>query len=80
MVGVDIVGDVGDNRIAVVGLAGADARVGSVEKGKIANLVITDGDLFEDGTQIKHVFVDGRMLVLEPAAPQRSGGRGRGGV
>jgi imidazolonepropionase-like amidohydrolase len=60
-------------------IAGADARVGSVEKGKIANLVITDGDLFEDGTQIKHVFVDGRMLVLEPPAPQRGGGRGRGG-
>lgn len=60
-------------------IAGAEARVGSVEKGKIANLVVTDGDLFDDGTQIKHVFVDGRMLVLEPAAPQRGGGRGRGG-
>ena len=60
-------------------IAGADARVGSIEKGKIANLVITDGDLFEDRTQIKHVFVDGRMLVIEPPAPQRGGGRGRGG-
>jgi len=60
-------------------IAGADARVGSIEKGKIANLVVTDGDLFEDRTQIKHVFVDGRMLVIEPPAPQRGGGRGRGG-
>jgi imidazolonepropionase-like amidohydrolase len=60
-------------------IAGADARVGSIEKGKIANLVITDGDLFEDRTQVKHVFVDGRMLVVEPPAPQRGGGRGRGG-
>ena len=60
-------------------IAGADARVGSIDKGKIANLVVTDGDLFEDGTQIKHVFVDGRMLVLEPPSPERGGGRGRGG-
>jgi imidazolonepropionase-like amidohydrolase len=59
-------------------IAGADARVGSIEKGKIANLVVTDGDLFEDRTQVKHVFVDGRLLVIEAAAPQR-GGRGRGG-
>lgn len=61
-------------------IAGADARVGSLDKGKIANLVVTDGDLFEDGTQIKHVFVDGRMLVLEPPSPERGGGRGRGGL
>ena len=61
-------------------IAGADNRVGSIEKGKIANLLVTDGDLFEDRTQVKHVFVDGRMLVLEPPAPQRGGGRGRGGV
>lgn len=61
-------------------IAGADARVGSIDKGKIANLVVTNGDLFEEGTQIRHVFVDGRMLVIEdaPAAP-RGGGRGRGG-
>ncbi|MDQ3420636.1 MAG: amidohydrolase family protein, partial [Acidobacteriota bacterium] len=62
-------------------IAGADARVGSIDKGKIANLVVTNGDLFEEATQIRHVFVDGRMLVLEeaPAAP-RGGGRGRGGL
>lgn len=60
-------------------IAGAEGRVGSIEKGKIANLTITDGDLFEERTEVKHVFVDGRMLVLEdaPAAPR--GGRGRGG-
>jgi imidazolonepropionase-like amidohydrolase len=62
-------------------IAGADARVGSIETGKIANLVITDGDLFEDATKVKHVFVDGRMLVVEETpAPAGRGGRGRGGV
>lgn len=60
-------------------IAGADGRVGSVEKGKIANLVITSGDLFEEKTQIRHVFVDGRMLVIEEAPPAGRGGRGRGG-
>jgi imidazolonepropionase-like amidohydrolase len=60
-------------------IAGADNRVGSIDKGKIANLVITEGDLFGNDTQVKHVFVDGRMIVLEPAQPQRGSGRGRGG-
>ena len=60
-------------------IAGADNRVGSIEKGKIANLVVTSGDLFDDNSQVKHVFVDGRLIALEPVQPQRSGGRGRGG-
>jgi imidazolonepropionase-like amidohydrolase len=64
--------------VSAAKIAGADNRLGSIDKGKIANLLITDGDLFEERTQIKHVFVDGRMIVLDAAAPQR-GGRGRGG-
>ncbi|MBA2302075.1 MAG: amidohydrolase family protein [Acidobacteria bacterium] len=59
-------------------IAGAENRVGSIDKGKIANLLVTDGELFAEGTQIKHVLVAGRMIVLDAAAPQR-GGRGRGG-
>jgi imidazolonepropionase-like amidohydrolase len=59
-------------------LAGADDRIGSLEQGKIANLVVTDGDLLDGGT-VLHVFIDGRPIdVEEPAAP--AGGRGgRGG-
>jgi imidazolonepropionase-like amidohydrolase len=45
-------------------LAGAADRVGSLDKGKIANVVVTDGDLFEEKTAIKHVFVNGRPIVL----------------
>jgi imidazolonepropionase-like amidohydrolase len=59
-------------------IAGADNRVGSIDKGKIANLVVTSGDLFDDSTQVKHVFIDGRLIAVEPPAPQRGGGRGRG--
>jgi imidazolonepropionase-like amidohydrolase len=58
-------------------IAGASDRLGSLEKGKIANVVITDGDLFDDKTKVKHVFVDGRMVAIEEAAqPER---RGRSG-
>jgi imidazolonepropionase-like amidohydrolase len=41
-------------------------RVGSVEKGKIANLVVTRGDLFDDRTTVEMVIVDGHKY--SPAA------------
>jgi imidazolonepropionase-like amidohydrolase len=59
-------------------IAGADARLGSLERGKIANVVVTDGDLFEERTRVRHVFVDGRLVEVEEAPPQTGrGGRGR---
>jgi imidazolonepropionase-like amidohydrolase len=58
-------------------IAGADNRLGSLERGKIANVIVTDGDLFEERTRIRHVFVDGRLVDVEDT-PQQSGGRGRG--
>jgi imidazolonepropionase-like amidohydrolase len=53
---------------------GVQDRLGSIEKGKIANLVITKGDLFQAQTEVKYVIVDGVKFepVDEPAAP---GGR-----
>jgi imidazolonepropionase-like amidohydrolase len=57
-------------------IAGAADRLGSLEKGKIANVIVTDGDLFEDRTRVVHIFVDGRKV--EPEAPAPAGGRGRG--
>jgi imidazolonepropionase-like amidohydrolase len=60
-------------------IAGADNRLGSIDRGKIANLVVVSGDLFDDNTQVKHVFIDGRLVAVEAPAPQRGGGRGRGG-
>lgn len=38
---------------------GVADRLGSIDKGKIANLVVADGDLFGDKTKVKYVFVDG---------------------
>ena len=48
---------------------GVSDRLGSIEKGKIANLVVTDGDIFEEKTKVKIVFVDGRKF--EPREPDR---------
>ena len=48
---------------------GVADRLGSVEKGKIANLVVTDGDLFNEKTKIKFVFVDGRRFEIR--APEK---------
>jgi imidazolonepropionase-like amidohydrolase len=50
---------------------GVADRLGSIENGKIANLVLTDGDLFEEKTKIKMVFVDGRKFeIREPEKPK----------
>ena len=60
-------------------IAGAGDRVGSLEKGKIANVIVTSGDLFNEGTRMRHVFVDGRMVNIDPAEAPGGRGRGRGG-
>ena len=45
-------------------LAGAGDRLGSLDRGKIANVIVTEGDLFDEKTTIKHVFVNGRPVTL----------------
>src|SRR5580704_3843481 len=50
---------------------GVADRTGSIEVGKIANLVVTDGNLFDEKTKIKMVFVDGkRFETHEPEKPK----------
>lgn len=52
-------------------ILGVADRLGSIEAGKIANLVVTDGDIFNERTKIKMTFVDGqRFEAREPARPQ----------
>ena len=48
---------------------GVADRLGSIEPGKIANLVVTKGDLFQERAEVKYVFVDGVKFepVEEPA-------------
>ncbi len=38
---------------------GVADRLGSVERGKIANLIVSDGDLLDEGVKVKIVFVEG---------------------
>jgi hypothetical protein len=57
--------------ISAAEIFGVADRLGSLENGKIANLVVADGDLFEEKTKIKMVFVDGRKFeVHEPEKPK----------
>jgi imidazolonepropionase-like amidohydrolase len=53
-------------------IAGATDRLGSLEVGKIANLLVTEGDLFDEKMTIKHVFVDGHPVNLEAAQQQQN--------
>ncbi len=53
---------------------GVADRLGSIEKGKIANLIVTNGELFDDRTKIQMIFVDGKKYM--PAADTTTGGRG----
>ena len=39
-------------------------RLGSIEPGKTANLVVTDGDVLEVRTHIRYLFIDGRPVPL----------------
>ena len=39
-------------------------RMGSIEPGKIANLVVTDGDLLEARTHVRYLFIEGRQVPL----------------
>jgi imidazolonepropionase-like amidohydrolase len=60
-------------------IAGAADRVGSLEQGKIANIVVTDGDLFDANTRVRHVFIDGRPIEITAAPAAGAGRGGRGG-
>lgn len=43
---------------------GVADRLGSIEVGKLANIVITDGDLLEARTNIRYLFINGRQVPL----------------
>ena len=43
---------------------GVDKLVGSIEAGKVANLVITDGDILEFKTRVKRMLINGEPVSL----------------
>jgi imidazolonepropionase-like amidohydrolase len=63
-------------------VAGVGAQLGSIEAGKIANLVVAERDNLGDSANVRVVFVDGiRYEVIPPAPSERRRGAaaGRGG-
>jgi len=43
---------------------GVSDKIGSIEPGKIANIIVTDGDPLEIRTQIKHLLINGHEVPL----------------
>lgn len=57
-------------------ILGAADQLGTIEVGKIANVVVASGDLLAKDTKVRHVFIDGDEIELKKAdsAPPRAGG------
>jgi len=53
---------------------GVADRLGAIEKGKIADLVVMKGEAFEDKTTVEYVFVDGKQF--EPSKELQQGPTG----
>jgi imidazolonepropionase-like amidohydrolase len=51
---------------------GLGDRLGSIEKGKIANLTVTRGDLFDEKSKIEFVVIDGLRYDPTPEPPRRN--------
>lgn len=59
-------------------ILGVSQQLGSVEVGKIANLTVTRGDLFDKNRRVTHLFIDGRQIELRPAATATGGATASG--
>ncbi len=53
--------------------AGVEKKLGTIEAGKIANIVLADGDIFSDKTTIRETWIDGKRYEIkaQPAADAR---------
>lgn len=56
---------------------GLEGTHGTLESGKVANLVVVEGDLFDDDATIRDVWVDGRRYEVDAAAGADPRGRWR---
>ena len=55
-------------------LLGVEAILGTIEPGKIANIVVASGAPFAEDTEVRHVFVDGVHTEVEAAPEGEPGG------
>ena len=58
-------------------ILGIDRQLGSLERGKIANVVVSDKPLFDEKSKVTRVFVDGREIRV-PAEDKARGEAGAG--
>lgn len=47
-------------------ICGTEKQLGTLEPGKLADFVITDGDLFTEKTKIRETWIDGKRYVINP--------------
>ncbi len=59
-------------------ILGVSDRLGTIEVGKIANLTVMRGDLFDRNARVAHVFIDGQPVEMKPAAAPAASGAGAG--
>jgi imidazolonepropionase-like amidohydrolase len=55
-------------------ILGIDRQLGSLERGKIANVVVSDKPLFDEKAKVTRVFVDGREIRLPADDKTRAAG------
>jgi imidazolonepropionase-like amidohydrolase len=46
-------------------MLGLDAQVGTIEVGKLGNLIVTDGDPLEIRTQVMYLFIKGQLTSMD---------------
>lgn len=46
-------------------MLGLDDRLGTIEPGKMANVIVTDGDVLELRTQLRYLFIHGQLTSLD---------------
>lgn len=59
---------------------GVSAMLGTIEKGKIANMVVMDKQMLEDKAQVRYVIVDGVLHEYEAKKKKKKSAGGEGGT
>jgi imidazolonepropionase-like amidohydrolase len=69
----------GDDALRAVTLTparifGVDRQLGSLDRGKIANVIVSDKPIFTKDAKVKRVYIDGREIRLPEEPPKRGEG------
>lgn len=53
---------------------GVERQVGSLERGKIANVVVTEKPIFDMDMRVRHLFIDGRLIRVSEESKEKTSG------